>query len=648
MSIKHKLATAMATAGLLAGIFGSTLAPVAQGASSTLNTKLMATELHGNVANDWQDYEYGNQAAGGEDSAMGTTLDPWVIYAPESNDGSATASDDNNLNQIGSTYISDGDIQFVGSTDPAGETEDLTASVTATNGLLIKIYNNNSGDCSSNDEYDYTATGSASKDLNDDGFTVCLAVADDDDSFTSTVTVKVNDVSVTTLVVKVVGPGQTLSLSDRTGGWIAMDNSSVIDRAAKVTFLDKSGYNLFTSLMDQVSGEFNSDDAVDHYIGGYWKDGWESVDYDLRYSVDVTAAASLFNDDTAYMSNHFSDDTGGDYRYVDLDNPFCDSSSDSVGDSHVVTAYMDYLGSAADVISSKDTKSAGLTFKCSDDGAVAEITGMSFGAAKSVEAGDSIPLDLTIQDGSGNPMGLGSEYHMDFGDQNYLNCEIYFYDSGDCTAIVPSPIHEDVPYNTYHGDEYMAKLGVDIAFESEDDFNTTCDGMESETQEGYGSDNSDLSDYMTAATTGYDLVGAGIVRLCYTASTLKEDLGVNTVKLPLLYPYTDDAAVLLGNAPKTFKASINVVPVGALGTNAFASTVKVGKRTVSVVGPVGAKVTFVVEDSNMNVKTYVRIVQATGTLAGKAALVFSKSGTYKIYAMSGDQVTDLATIKVKL
>jgi len=638
MSIKHKLATAMATAGLLAGIFGSTLAPVAQGASS-LNTKLMATELHGNVAGDWKDFEFG------DDSDTGTATYPWIMYAPEANDGSATASGDNNLNQVVSTSISDGSIQFVGSTDPASDTEDLTASVTATNGLLIKIYNDNTGssDCT-NDESDYTATGSASKDLNDDGFTVCLAVADDDDSFTSTVTVKVNDVSVTTFVVKVVGPGQTVSLSDRTGGWIAMDNSS-IERAANLSFLDKSGYNLFTSLSD-ATGKFDSDNDASDLIEGYWKDGWESVGYDIDYSVDTTSGD--FNDGSLiWSSGYYSNDRGQGIRYVDLGSSFCDSTYDAVGASHVLNVYMDYNGEGS--ISSKDTKGTNaLTLKCSDDGYAAEITGMSFGAAKSVEAGDSIPLDLTIQDGSGNPMGLGSGYAMNFGETDYLDCEIYFYDSGDCTAIAPSPIHEDVPYNTYHGNGYTAKLGVDIALEDYNDLNTTCDGMASETQDAYGSNEDDLSDYMTAASTGLDLVGAGIVRLCYTASSLKEDLGVNTVKLPLLYPYTDDAAGDLGLAPKMFKASINVVPVGALGTNAFASTVKVGKRTVSVTGPVGTKVTFVVEDSNMNVKTYVRIVQATGTLAGKAALVFSKSGTYKIYAMSGDQVTDLATIKVKL
>ena len=87
MSIKHKLATALATAGLLAGIFGSTLAPVAQAASSSINTKLIASELHGNLANDFQNWWYGN------DAAAGTTVDPSVIYAPENNDGgSATGS----------------------------------------------------------------------------------------------------------------------------------------------------------------------------------------------------------------------------------------------------------------------------------------------------------------------------------------------------------------------------------------------------------------------------------------------------------------------------------------------------------------------------------------------------------------------------
>jgi hypothetical protein len=185
-----------------------------------------------------------------------------------------------------------------------------------------------------------------------------------------------------------------------------------------------------------------------------------------------------------------------------------------------------------------------------------------------------------------------------------------------------------------------------MELESYNDGDTSCSGVNYEDGNMFN-DGTDLGDYLNGGT-GDDFIKSGIVQICYTASQIKDDLGVNTVKLPLQYAYTDDAAAVLGNAPKTFKASINVVPAGSgVGTGALSATVKVGKRTVSVTGPVGAKVTFVVEDSNMNVKTYVRIVQATGTLAGKAALSFTKFGTYKVYATYNEQITELATIKVK-
>ncbi|MFM8791421.1 MAG: hypothetical protein ACKOFX_02875, partial [Solirubrobacterales bacterium] len=191
--------TAVTTAGLLAGIFGSAFAPVAQ-AASAINTKLIKSELKGNVY-EWNNYWYGSSF-----EPAGTADEPWIIYAPETNE-------------------------------------------------------------------DYYSTSSDTSDAVD-GFLLCLAAADDDDSFTSTVTVSVNGTQVGTFVVRVVGPGQSLALTSRTGTWIAMDNEAIAS-GARIAFLDKSGYNLWTNLWDYDDALWDAGD-FESLIETYWKDGYDA------------------------------------------------------------------------------------------------------------------------------------------------------------------------------------------------------------------------------------------------------------------------------------------------------------------------------------------------------------------------------------
>jgi hypothetical protein len=138
-----------------------------------------------------------------------------------------------------------------------------------------------------------------------------------------------------------------------------------------------------------------------------------------------------------------------------------------------------------------------------------------------------------------------------------------------------------------------------------------------------------------------DAAGAGSVRICYYASQIDSDLGVNSVKLVMSHPYSDAVAGIIGNSPLTARASITVTAESGV---ALGTTVKVGKKTVSVTGRVGSKVTFVVESSAGVTKTYSRIVGADG----KAKFVFKVRGTFDVYAMQGDSITELSRISVKL
>ena len=618
MSIKKKLVTAVTTAGLLAGIFGSAFAPVAQGASA-LNTKLIKSELKGN-AYEWSDFWHDT-----EFQPAGTVDDPWIIYAPESNDGDSPASEAD-LNQIIDTYIADSDILFQNG-DLVSDSDDVVVKVTTTGGLLVDVQDDEDNSCDTTE--DYYSTSSDTSDAVD-GFLLCLAAADDDDSFTSTVTVSVNGTNAAVFTVRVVGPGQSLALTSRTGTWIAMDNEAIAS-GARIAFLDKSGVNLWTNLWNYDDATWGEGDFED-LIELYWKDGYDaSGDADLEYSVDDISTGSDFDTNDKL-------DMGSNERTIELNDYFCDSDMDEVGDSHTIYAFMD---SSNGSVSSGDTKSNGLVFKCSGAGDYdAYITGMKF-AAPTVEAGEVVALDLQISDEAGNPMGAGSRYDLDFGTKDILDSETYFWVTGDYSYISFFPMHEDVTYNTYNGDYYLSRFGTDIQYETPADGNSSCEIYESQ-DEGPEA-GQDFTEYMTG--NGLDYVGDGVVRLCWTASTLPEDLGVNTARLSLDHAYTDDLAGIIGNSPVSFKAQVTVVRADSMsnGVVGLGAAVTVKNNKVSVTGPVGSAVTFVVQNRNMVVKTYTRIVGASG----KAVLKFTKSGKFTVYAMLGDSVSGLKTITVK-
>jgi len=378
----------------------------------------------------------------------------------------------------------------------------------------------------------------------------------------------------------------------------------------------------------------DNDGGGDNPIETTWDAGYDSWYYYLEFYRD---SMSTGDEDVSGGSVDYNTQ----FRRADFDSDFCNDDEDAIGSSHTVMAVMDRDDDYEGEISAKDFKSNVITINCSAKGDEAVVTGIDFGAVTEIELGGSTELYVNIQDGYGNPMGIGSHETIDPGFNDGLIYNPYYED--DAAAFIPSPMHVDdsLPYDT-DNERWLINHGANTEYDADDDLNASCDGgtWEDGIEDGnaptYGDD---LSDYMVA---GPDNAGAGKLIVCYYASNLTEDLGTNYIKLPLAYPYPSGLAGIIGNSPVTFKASINVVrDTGA--TSAFGTALKVGKKTVSITGPVGAKVTFVVEDSAGNVKTYVRTVDAADK---KAKFVFKKAGTFDVYAMYGDSLTPLARIKV--
>jgi len=623
MSIKRKMATALATAGLLAGIFGSTLAPVAQ-AAGTINTKQIFAELTDplNVYDDY--YEFNGGADG--DSATGKTSypdgDPWVIYAPEYNDG---AADDGSIDYAACSEVGDDEIETV-SGDDVSDNDDVTVTASATGGALV--YLDDAASSYSGDFSDWSTSATHEADAN--GFTVCVTAPDDDSSFATTLTVKVNGEALKPIYAVIVGPAQTMTLQDKTiaagtldkSGWVAMDNLAV-DYAARLRVFDKQGANMVSWI--GVGAEIE-----DYAISGYESDG-----YAIEYMIGNPANGASF---TSLVTE------GGSLKKVDFEAGLCDSYTDEAGDTKTITPVFDY-DSNGDVSSSDKKQTAGaITVGCSADGSEAAVTGIDFGQTKSVAAGDVANLFIRLDDGYGHPLGVGSSYTVDPGFSDGLYYYQYWIDYP--AALIPSPAHWTTPADVNNDDSesWLSNSGAIFEYEDVSDADSSCNPIpmneDGYAPSGYAGSSDDMVDYM--GTTD-DAAGAGSVRICYYASQISSDLGVNSVKLVMNYPYSSYVADTLhvGPSPLTVRASITVTAESGV---ALGATVKVGKKTVSVTGRVGSKVTFVVESSAGVTKTYSRIVGADG----KAKFVFKVRGTFDVYAMQGDSITELSRISVKL
>jgi hypothetical protein len=232
-------------------------------------------------------------------------------------------------------------------------------------------------------------------------------------------------------------------------------------------------------------------------------------------------------------------------------------------------------------------------------------------------------------------MGIGSNYDLYFGGFDEPNGGYPYFENLDDPVFTFNPSH------TQSDDaDYYVNNGAQLEMENYGDGDTVCNSPDNEDGDTWQADEY-MNDWLTA---GYDNSGAGKVLMCYTASYLNEDLGQNWLKARALYAFTDNAFNYLDAAPKSFFASIIVVKPGAGTTAAFGTTVSAtAAGKVTVAGPVGAKVTFVVENSRGVVRTYARIVGASG----KASYKIKNNGTFYVYAMYGDELTGVKKIRVR-
>jgi hypothetical protein len=393
VSIKKKFATAVATAGLLAGLFGSAFVPVAKGAANVWDVSAATGATLTAGAFYDMDGVGGFDAGTSKTSAdgAGTATYPYFFFASDSNDG----AEDGLEITAGTILVTAADVEDSNGDALVGA---VIVEATATNGLIVDALSASATACSTDSE-DYAASDSS---VVTAGFKICVAPNADDLDATGTVTIEVNGVSAAPVYIRSVGPATGITLT-KTFSYIANDIQDDADSA--FTYVYK---NASTADLRDVFGSAGTVGISEADV--------ESVLADLDVIIDGTAAnlvaaTGLVDDGASALDLESDTDASG--AVASADTPLCDSATEDIGDTVTVRVFGDVDGDNR--LDSGEISSNTVSVVCTDDGADAVITGIAF-AESSVVLGADVDMTATIVDGHGNPLGyLGDGNEVDFG-----------------------------------------------------------------------------------------------------------------------------------------------------------------------------------------------------------------------------------------
>lgn len=441
MSIKKKFATAVATASLLAGIFGSAFVPavlaVTPKASYTevyVGDGIMPYSLETTIgfqsADNYQDesvdeYAYVDLAlfsdsfklTEGDDAGEGgevgvrygdTAYDPARLVATSSNsgvlltwavdeDGLLDDCDDleNTLSPRGAVVSGNFGVSDT-IYEPLGLEDELGVDVS-----IERLAYDSEGDLmyADLDDDGVTSEDVLGEDDADDqtfGFRLCLTAAESTTAATSTVTVKADGVTVATLTVKAVGPADSIALAITDGyKYVAGDNDEVTDWLT-VTVKDANG--------TQINGD--SDSVSDEDVSG--------IDYDGDGDTEgLTEYADNPESPDENEINFFSDSDTTDNDLFSLDSGVCSTEEDDdmTGKSYSLKIQDD----GGEIVSNA------ITITCTEDGDSARVTkitpealsgGKEYEETGALDDGD-LSLIATVVAGNGTPLGDGSDVTCD-------------------------------------------------------------------------------------------------------------------------------------------------------------------------------------------------------------------------------------------
>jgi len=410
MSIKKKFVTAITTAGLLAGLFGSAFVPsaLARGGAGTAPAPGLS-DWSFDTENSFPDFnQSGVEVLSGENS--GTAMS--VVIASHQDTGEDDLS-----------------IGFILNDSSGDDIEVATLVATSTGfvevgwALRQKFATNEDGDgpyrnidCDSNymddSAFGLTDTVTNAKsdgDINSDKgnyleageFRLCFRVKDSTKPGKSTITVTANGVKLTTITMTVLGDLKSLTLSAKRGyASVATGNADIDD--------------FFTVIGKDSAGQvINQTPGVDIYLNNYLNEA-------------VTEAGSDEGDvieDGQGDTMNFVDNTFDNTSSLDLNSSVCDTESyTGAGDADAGKSYalaVEMQNWDGDVITSNAVTIActGADSKAVLSDIVAETaTGEADWAASTAGKADSdgvIAIYATVKDSAGRLMGLDNTIGFD-------------------------------------------------------------------------------------------------------------------------------------------------------------------------------------------------------------------------------------------
>jgi len=426
-TLTKKVLTSLATAGLLAGLFGSALIPVARAASFVTGADTYAKmgvpwDICGQPEYDEYDcgspfYDYGSHTKS-DNNLIGYNTADTAVYQ---GDGTATSP---NVSLSSAIVDEDGEIDYPvnlwvytagnfggsltdGMFDDNGEfltttqLEDNYWKATASGVCLVRGYGDwDDADESGNIDDDYVTTTGWIQQQDADGMGWDVAPKSETSAGTCTVSVQIkNDGDVSTFntfYFLFLGPVKSVTAS-------AYFNLLSLDAGdstqAHLVYKDSAGKDLRAAgipsdtIMDSVAGWYygtdeGADGSVEFYVDGAVEDG--DID-DINNDTDGTS----------------------DYNDVMLYQDFCDTYGADAGDSVSIYAYIN-ANNDSNYDASTDIKSNTWTVKCTggySGSYISDIDVTNIAVKASTLAVDrTTDLEVTILDENDSPMGyLGDD-----------------------------------------------------------------------------------------------------------------------------------------------------------------------------------------------------------------------------------------------
>jgi len=309
MSIKRKFATAIATAGLLAGLFGSAFVPTATAATAlNQDDTYMFVDSDGSAYDGYVDSATTGSDSHGEDAAgvdkyWNLELASWAEYGLP---GSKFCG--RYYNQFGECDQYDNSVGFYieAGGEHALEVADLSA--TATGGKVRFTWamsaNNGQRDCWDN-ENDWSTTSATANNFDstrdnwygDGYYFLCISPVGKNVLGTSTITVKAEGVTIAVFTVSVKGDLHSISLSTTDGqNRVAADNG-YYGNFWTVTCKDSAGQEL-----NAIGDKFDHDcedwiaDSVDQGVEDVYNTNGDEIDFFFNLGNYQSGLAGLEDD----------------------------------------------------------------------------------------------------------------------------------------------------------------------------------------------------------------------------------------------------------------------------------------------------------------------------------------------------------------